>query len=450
MVALRSRRLETVLGTHLDDLQYQHLETLVTNQVSEAFDLDFKATLYGNADRDRRDLATDVAALANTAGGLLVLGIEEDDQARAVAAPGVAVSDDEIRRILQVVGSLVVPLPVFEPLPIRKPGESGHGFIVVAVTRSALSPHAVIVNQGFRYPRRNGTTTRYLSEPEVASAYGERFAGARRQVARIEEVEQEALQRLDTSGPPWVVVSLVPDLPGDLLITGEAFRTFAQEITGQSATVIPGGINFRRPSVGRRRLLADGTSDSSPQAKWVSLELHTDGSGACSLSVPDLMDRRRPEASREGEPLHQRVGDESLVIAVISGLLLLAKHARNRAAAGGNALMRGQIYPISPQRPTGLGHTRHYGVPDPLGDRELIVPPPAAEAAAELDDLAQPGPVLAAAAAQLVNEIGQAFGVAEMGQLSRDGQIRQPYWSQQQIIRWAEQNGIEVTNDTIT
>ena len=75
MVALRSRRLETVLGARLDDLQYQHLETLVTNQVSEAFDLDFKATLYGNADRDRYNLATDVAALANTAGGLLILAL---------------------------------------------------------------------------------------------------------------------------------------------------------------------------------------------------------------------------------------------------------------------------------------------------------------------------------------------------------------------------------------
>lgn len=162
------------------------------------------------------------------------------------------------------------------------------------------------------------------------------------------------------------------------------------------------------------------------------------------------MEQRRLKAPGEGEPLYQRIGDENLAIAVISGLLSLAKHARDRATAGGNALMRAQIYPISSERPTGLGHTRHYGIPDPRGDRELMVPPPAAEAAAELDDLAQPGPVLAAAAAQLVDEIGQAFGVAEMGQLSRNGQIRRHYWGGQQIIQWAEQNGIEVTNDTIT
>jgi Schlafen, AlbA_2 len=117
MVALRSRRLQAIFGVPLDDLQYEHLEALVPNQVSEAFDLDFKGSLYGNADKDRRDLATDVAALANTAGGLLVLGIAEDRQARAVAAPGVAVSDAEIRRILQIVGSLVVPLPVLSPCP---------------------------------------------------------------------------------------------------------------------------------------------------------------------------------------------------------------------------------------------------------------------------------------------------------------------------------------------
>jgi hypothetical protein len=39
----------------------------------------------------------------------------------------------------------------------------------------------VIVNQGLRYPRRNGTVTRYLSEPEVATAYRERLVGAQRQ-----------------------------------------------------------------------------------------------------------------------------------------------------------------------------------------------------------------------------------------------------------------------------
>jgi hypothetical protein len=97
------------------------------------------------------------------------------------------------------------------------------------------------------------------------------------------------------------------------------------------------------------------------------------------------------------------------VIAVMSGLLQLAQHARDRAAAGGNALVRAQVFPVSPMRPTGLGHTRFRGFADPRGSPALITQPSVAEAAAALDDLAQPCPGLVAASALLADEIGQAF-----------------------------------------
>ena len=39
-----------------------------------------KGELYGGNDRAKRDLAGDAAALANTAGGVLLLGVAEDDR----------------------------------------------------------------------------------------------------------------------------------------------------------------------------------------------------------------------------------------------------------------------------------------------------------------------------------------------------------------------------------
>src|SRR5512132_3852690 len=114
MVALRSRRLERLFGTRLERLAHAQVADLVTNAVAEAYDLDFKATLYGKSDKERRDLAGDVAALANTAGGVVVLGIAEDNQARAAAAPGVALSDAEVGRVRQVVASQVSPLPTLD------------------------------------------------------------------------------------------------------------------------------------------------------------------------------------------------------------------------------------------------------------------------------------------------------------------------------------------------
>jgi len=69
VAVLRSRRIETLLGTSLDAIRHSHLASLVTGKVSETFDVDFKGTLFGKLDDDKRNLAGDVAALANTAGG---------------------------------------------------------------------------------------------------------------------------------------------------------------------------------------------------------------------------------------------------------------------------------------------------------------------------------------------------------------------------------------------
>lgn len=460
MTALRSRRLESVLGAPLDALTSDHIRGLVTATVQEAFDLDFKRTLYGRGDSDKRSLAGDVAALANTAGGIIVLGVEEDEHARATATPGVEMSEGEVTRIRRIVASLVAPIPDFDVLTVSEAVAAAEepvvasadtptrGFVVIAVPRSPSTPHAVLVDEKLRYPKRNGSTIRYLSEPEVATAYRDRFAGAQRQAVRVEEIERDALDRLDTADQPWAVVTLVPDLAGDLTLSRDVYLTFQQQIKDTPATVVDTGTNFYRARVGRRRLLADGTMDNSPLAKRVSLELHTDGSGFYGVTV----------ATQQGlqpnwtEPRPQIVSDESIAIGVMSGLVHLARHARDRAAAGGTALVRAQIFPVSSDGPIEIGHSRRFGSVQSLSSHPLTVAPTPAEAAAPLDELAEPGPTLVEAAALLIDELGQAFGIPEMGQLTHDGRLRRKYWDdawQQEIVTWASEQGIVVTDETL-
>lgn len=167
---LRSRRLESVFGVQLEAVAAEDIHSLVSNGVAESFDLDFKQTLYGRGDSDKRALAGDVAALANTAGGVIVVGVAEDDQARATAADGVDLSDAEKARMLQVIASGVSPMPAVEILAVpvgqTPPPDDGNselgerGYFLIAVPRSLAAPHAVLVNDGFRFPKRNGSTTR--------------------------------------------------------------------------------------------------------------------------------------------------------------------------------------------------------------------------------------------------------------------------------------------------
>jgi hypothetical protein len=73
-------RLVAVFGVRPADVAQEHLETLVTGQVREDADLDFKETHYGNSDAQTRELAADVAAMANQRGGVIILGIREENE----------------------------------------------------------------------------------------------------------------------------------------------------------------------------------------------------------------------------------------------------------------------------------------------------------------------------------------------------------------------------------
>jgi len=453
MVALRSARLEALLGSPLELVQHADLMALISNQVPEAFDLDFKSEMYGPTDKDRRDAATDVAALANTAGGLLVLGIEEDDQARATAAPGLELSEADERRVRQIVGSQVVPMPVLDVLRVEDPARPGYGLVLIAVPRSPLAPHAVVVNDGLRYPRRNGATTRYLSEPEVADAYRERFARPRRQADRAREIEADALGRLATTEDQvWVVVSLVPDLAGSLVLNQATLSTARNELMGQPPLVMPIGRSWQRVSIGRRRILADATTDNSRRARFLSADLCDDGAGVfAAVVLSRLLPQGAPSA---GEPEARQIDDEMVVNGILSGLRFLARHARDRAAAGGNALIRAQLYPVGGQQPLRLTYNRGFsrGFGDPLGDRIMTDTGAPPERGAPLDALAADGPGLVTAAYLLATDLFQEFGWAEAAQFTSDGRVRLQYWSkewQDPVTQWVATAGIAITQEAL-
>lgn len=442
MALLRSRRLEGLLGSRLDAVSADQVRALGDLGVAEAFDLDFKEQHYGRSDSEKRDLAGDVAALANTAGGVIVIGIAEDDQARAAAAPGVEVTDAEVARIRQVVAFGVSPLPSFDVIPVLDDSTSGHGFVLIAVPRSVLAPHAVLINEALRFPMRNGATTRYLSEPEVAAAYRTRLTSAAQRTERLEQVETELTSQLDLAAAPWIAITLLPELPGDFTISRASFAEF--ETAARSTQFVPldgGGQSFRRFDVGHQRLRADDSILADEPAPWgAATELHTDGAGSLALRLYDVQESVRP-----ADPRMHTLSDEGLAAMIIFALQYLAQHARDRAHTSGTASVRATVLPSTAVQRTALGHSR--GGPPRASGRPIATVPPASTFA-PIDDLADGGPGLIAAAARLHHALGHSFGVAELPQLTLDGELVWSFWNHDRrphLKAWAAAHGVTIT-----
>jgi hypothetical protein len=451
MVSLRSRRLEASFGAPLSEVTAPHVLELVRGAVQEDFDLDFKAQMYGNGDAERRDLAADVAAMANSAGGVIVLGVEENEHAQAVAAPGIAISDEVERRVLQVTAGISPAPPVaVRRLPLEAT-DSGHGFLLIIVPRSLSAPHAVVVNTtSLRYPVRHGTTTRYLTAPEVAAAYRQRLLTEAEQPRRAADAEDQAHEFL-ADGKMWLQVSVTPELAGNLRIDTATLRETERELTGRPSSVFSN--HYRSPSLrtGHRRFIVSGDMHSGPPFQHDVAQLHSDGTGTWAQALGDLDQRSAngSDAERDGELPAYLVSDEATVEAAISGVVLLVEHARDRAQAAGQVLVRVQLINRT-GRSFALGHTRGYGFPSAWSGSFAVRDLPIAEALADLDDIASSTPDLLITVHAALTDLVQSFGVAELAQLTDEGRIRTSYWNHQRqpyVQRWAEAHGVELTDE---
>ena len=439
-----------MFGAQLSEVTAAHVLGLVANAVQEDFDLDFKAQMYGNSDAEKRDLAADVAAMANSAGGVMVLGVEENQHAQASAAPGIAISDEVERRILQVTAGISPAPPVAVRRIPRDDATPGHGFVLIIVPRSLAAPHAVSVNAtSLRYPVRHGTTTRYLTAPEVAAAYRQRLLSAAEQPRRAAEAETQAQDFLADEGL-WIQVSVTPELAGNLRIDTATLRQVQRELTGRPTSVFSNYSSSPNLRTGHRRLIISGDMHSGPPFKNDVTQLHSDGTGTTAQALWDLNRRATPD--QEGEPAQYLVSDEAIIECVISGVLLLTEHARDRAQAAGQALIRVQLLNRT-GRSFALGSTRAYGFPEALGGSFAVNELPVAETLADLDDIGSSTVELLVAVHAVLTDVVQSFGVVELAQISDDGRIRRPYWNSQRmpyVQRWAETNKAEITSDQLT
>jgi Schlafen, AlbA_2 len=164
----------------------EHISFLLEHRMPERIDLEFKDALPGSAD----DLAPWIAAMANSGGGAIVFGVEEDAQGRAFRPSELAIAlEDSTRLAVEAARSIDEPVAV-RCAEIQDEGAAeGFGYMVVEVDGSARAPHLVggvawgRVEHGVRRLRRSEIARLFARSEGFLDESG--LAGLIRRPARI-------------------------------------------------------------------------------------------------------------------------------------------------------------------------------------------------------------------------------------------------------------------------
>jgi hypothetical protein len=439
------RRLERIFGKAIKDLTFSDMQALLgPDPVREDTDLDFKTKHYSMDNEGKKALASDVAAMANTEGGMIAIGVaEKRKDGTAERINPVEIGQTHEQWVRQVIAGHVVPLPAqwsLTPLPADSAGTTGVYLLVVP--QSAGRPHAVLWDERLRYPRRIGADTRHLSEAEVADAYRNRFRDAEVQLRRLGTVDSEGQSRLSHSESLiWFTLSLVPNAPGEMelrhaqvALTERWLQDLFEPGMWNRKRAAYALFRFLRPEVAigvRRLVVATGKPSSSHRWADVYGELHTDGSGFIARAY-----------GRGGSPAEIFEGE--IVDDAQAAVRLLVEHSARTGAAMGDCIVRAKLHSV------GVLNARFK-----TADRNHLgsVWPPMIESdrTINLDDCISSRIGLLTATRLVLMDFFQAAGLPEVRMIDAAGRLRLPYFAapHEDLERWAAERGVELVKNTL-
>jgi hypothetical protein len=105
-------------------------------------------------DESKRNIAKTVCAFANTRGGILILGAEEQ-RGRLSGFPGVAADREWSATVANIIRDTISPWPAWFPTEVASPSDPLRRVLVVKVPRSTRTPH-VYLDAGVVYVRSPG------------------------------------------------------------------------------------------------------------------------------------------------------------------------------------------------------------------------------------------------------------------------------------------------------
>ncbi|HUD81073.1 MAG TPA: ATP-binding protein [Patescibacteria group bacterium] len=167
-----------ILTKNIRDLKFDDVVEFCKQQVLEGVQLDYKMTTP-------KDLAKHFASFSNTQGGLIIIGVEEDDKGLPTAYGGVPNDSKLVDRIHQFAAN-VTPLPTYDVCLTDE--QKGNVFVLVRIYEGAAPPYTTSSDPTVWI--RNGNISTSASREELLRLDSKKREAAKTRGANAEFAEQ--------------------------------------------------------------------------------------------------------------------------------------------------------------------------------------------------------------------------------------------------------------------
>lgn len=283
--------LHRALGLQPSPLTDEILSDAVKAGHTETDDLDWKSQLPPIKGLPQSDVPKDIAAMANSSGGMIVYGVEEHEKA-ATGRCDAGEFTERYERAYRSAAVTAISPPVFG-LEVHLLGNNPRA-VAVVIPASVDGPHLIYKNDFFGAPIRNDADTAWMKERQIEAMYRARFDERRRATEALDSLFTEVAESHDASRQAWLVAVAHPRVTGVLtrLSRDEAREIFKRACSttlrySERTGVHPlENVDSVNPRPGLRRWLAPNAAngdDSKWREAWSSV--HHDGSATISAAV---------------------------------------------------------------------------------------------------------------------------------------------------------------------
>lgn len=192
----------------LKDINQSDIQLLVDNNTTESVILEFKKEPTKNS----KELAKDVSALANSEGGFLIYGLEENESGQASSINWLNASDKFPERFENIVATTIVPFPDFKITEISNEEDQDKTVYVVFIPQS-IKLHMVVKDKDNRYYKRLDRTVQQMEHSEITERIKSQMQQEKDIIELLKALNEDFKQNSgeQVNSIPYITYFVIPD-----------------------------------------------------------------------------------------------------------------------------------------------------------------------------------------------------------------------------------------------